>query len=657
MDQNISANDVDITYLQSQISKLEEENAIIKKHAADVEKKLKLEKSVTSLGGTSSNSATKGQFSNPIYIENLEVKNRVLEKQNYGLRQRVLALRTQVQESQTKHTLYDEVPSRIDTGLGSKTKSSGGISGLNQRQRPLSGNQRPQSARVLSKNDKSRLNHSFDLEQIRSMKKTASFDTSQNSDIRELKDRLEKLEKTASQEQLQSISANEILQNTMHMTSNLKLEKEIANLKYEIEAERKRSRNYELKINQLSASQKSKTTAEMNNDFNNSLIIQDLNRKVSELELKNRDLESTLDQRFKTPEKIISRSATNINVENNNSSSNEINLRNSPNFQSSAPYNTPSNINITGVKTLELSPEQHQKTYYDVILPTMQKFSTQQHNKKVQSTQMSHVNYQNIPSFSTIPENPITAHGSDSTSGLGTAGTTNEAAENPLITELIHEIKRLRTENEKVMIKLKETDSNVKQNMLLEAQTKKDLEKQLYEKNLNEQKLQQLITNLSDEIQINKSNNEILEERSEIEKERSIEVLAKIDLMQKNFEVMVKNLKNEQAQNLVKMQELQTQLAVAQKQQESAQIMTTTNAANNTFKTEQLQKNFKLLKNIEHNLNAFIGNANKKTDSQLEELGKLRASMTDMSSTATATGKLDIFYFLLLQRIQLNSSI
>ena len=120
---------------------------------------------------------------------------------------------------------------------------------------------------------------------------------------------------------------------------------------------------------------------------------------------------------------------------------------------------------------------------------------------------------------------------------------------------------------------------------------------------------------------------------------------------------MVKNLKNEQAQNLVKMQELQNQLAVAQKQQESAKIMTTANAANNTFKTEQLQKNFKLLKNIEHNLNAFIGNANKKTDSQLEELGKLRASMTDMSSTATATGKLDIFYFLLLQRTQLNSSI
>ena len=641
MDQNISTNDVDITYLQSQISKLEEENAIIKKHAADVEKKLKLEKSVTSLGGTSGNSATKGQFSNPIYIENLEVKNRVLEKQNYGLRQRVLALRTQVQESQTKHTLYDEVPSRIDTGLGSKTKSSGGISGQNQRQRPLSGNQRPQSARVLSKNDKSRLNHSFDLEQIRSMKKTASFDTSQNSDIRELKDRLEKLEKTASQERLQSISANEILQNTMHMTSNLKLEKEIANLKYEIEAERKRSRNYELKINQLSASQKSKTTAEINNDFNNSLIIQDLNRKVSELELKNRDLESTLDQRFKTPEKIISRSATNINVENNNS--NEINLRNSPNFQSSAPYNTPSNINITGVKTLELSPEQHQKTYYDVILPTMQKFSTQQHNKKVQSTQMSHVNYQNIPSFSTIPENPIT--GSDSTSGLGTAGTSHPETENPLITELIHEIKRLRAENEKVMIKLKETDSNVKQNMLLEAQTKKDLEKQLYEKNLNEQKLQQLIANLSDEIQINKSNNEILEERSEIEKERSIEVLAKIDLMQKNFEVMVKNLKNEQAQNLLKMQELQNQLAVAQKQQESAQIVTNANAANNTFKTEQLQKNFKLLKNIEHNLNAFIGNANKRTDSQLEELGKLRASMTEMSSTATATGKFFYCHF------------
>merc|ERR1712157_267671 len=131
-----------------------------------------------------------------------------------------------------------------------------------------------------------------------------------------------------------------------------------------------------------------------------------LNRKVSELlELKNRDLESTLDQRFKTPEKIISRSATNMNVENNNS--NEINLRNSPNFQSSAPYNTPSNINITGVKTLELSPEQHQNTYHDVILPTMQNFSTQQHNKKVQSTQMSHVNYQNIPSFSSFPENPI----------------------------------------------------------------------------------------------------------------------------------------------------------------------------------------------------------------------------------------------------------
>jgi len=111
---------------EENFKKLSEENEALKLLI------IQQKKSTTSfVTGSNSTRAfpTRGPLSsNPEYLDTLETKVRVLEKQNYTLRQRVLLLRNQLAETQKRHTLYDDVKSRVNTGKPLKRSKKSSVS-------------------------------------------------------------------------------------------------------------------------------------------------------------------------------------------------------------------------------------------------------------------------------------------------------------------------------------------------------------------------------------------------------------------------------------------------------------------------------------------------------------------------------------------------
>lgn len=165
MDENQNLTHKYTDFNEENFKKLLEENEALKLLIIQQKKS-----STSFLTGSNSTRAfpTRGPLSsNPEYLDTLETKVRVLEKQNYTLRQRVLLLRNQLAETQKRHTLYDDVKSRVNTGINGK---------------PL---KRSKKSSISSE----RLTKSMTL---RSRPKSAPSQT--NEDVKLLESRLQKLE-------------------------------------------------------------------------------------------------------------------------------------------------------------------------------------------------------------------------------------------------------------------------------------------------------------------------------------------------------------------------------------------------------------------------------------------------------------------------------
>ena len=188
------------------VEQLLEENEVLRNHALQVEKQLQATSSETLVQNKTSRTA----LNNPEYVDTLEVKVRVLEKQNYAFRQRILVLRNQLSESQRRHTLYDDIPSRVDSNVRLKRHSTinskmpksvgntprsvgkntprGGKSVENLDKLMKSGKKSKSRTRQISKS------HDVGLENI---KLYQDFSDQENETINELKLRLESLEATS----------------------------------------------------------------------------------------------------------------------------------------------------------------------------------------------------------------------------------------------------------------------------------------------------------------------------------------------------------------------------------------------------------------------------------------------------------------------------